>query len=117
MREAIKGAKGLGATGFAIGLAAPPLLATTAIGAALGAGLGKLVHHKAGDKIAELAGETIPLGGAGLIVAYSRSEAETIAPAVTRAVQKGVGETEGRRVKALKGALEDAQQKMSAEAG
>ena len=112
-----KGATGLGGAGFAIGLAAPPLLATTAIGAALGGGVGKLVHHKAADKIAEQAGETIPLGGAGLIVAYSHSEAETVEPAVTRAVQKVVGEAEGRRVKALKGALEDAQQKMSEEAG
>ena len=59
-----RGATGLGGAGFAIGLAAPPLLATTAIGAALGGGVGKLVHHKAADKIAEQAGETIPLGGA-----------------------------------------------------
>ncbi len=99
-----KGAAGLGGAGLAIGLAAPPLLATTAIGAALGAGAGKLLHHKTADKIGEQAGETIPLGGAGLIVAYSRSEAETVEPAVTAAVQKVVGEAEGRRVKALKGA-------------
>jgi arylsulfatase len=114
-RMARKGAKGLGAAGFAIGLAAPPLLATTAIGAALGAGAGKLLHHKAADKIGEQAGETIPLGGAGLIVAYSRSEAEKVEPAVTRAVQKSVGEADGSHVKALKGALADAQQKMSEE--
>ena len=47
---------------LAIGLAAPPLLAATAIGAALGAGTGKLVHHKAADKISEQAGETFRLG-------------------------------------------------------
>ena len=35
-----RGGRGLGAAGLAIGLAAPPLLATTAIGAALGAGAG-----------------------------------------------------------------------------
>ena len=110
-----EGAGGLGAAGLAIGLAAPPLLATTAIGAALGAGAGKLVHHKAAEKIGEQAGETIPLGGAGLIVAYSQSEAEQVEPAVTRAVQKAVGEAEGSHVKALKGALADAQQKMSEE--
>jgi uncharacterized membrane protein len=110
-----KGAMGLGAAGLAIGLAAPPLLATTAIGAALGAGTGKLLHHKTADKIGEQAGETIPLGGAGLIVAYSHSEAEKVEPAVTRAVQKAVGEAEGSHVKALKGALADAQQKMSEE--
>jgi uncharacterized protein YggE len=34
-------------------------------------------------------------------------------PTVTRAIQKVVGEAEGHHVKALKGALEDAQQKMA----
>ena len=110
IREA---AGGLGAVGFAVGLAAPPLLAATAVGAAIGAAGGGLLHHKAGGKIGEQAGETIPLGGAGLIVAYSRSEAEQIEPAVTRAVQKTIGEAEGSHVKALKGALADAQQKMA----
>jgi DNA-binding beta-propeller fold protein YncE len=33
---------------------------------------------------------TIPLGGAGLIVAYQRNQAGTIEPAVTRAIQKVV---------------------------
>ena len=110
-----KGTVGLGGAGLAIGLAAPPLLATTAIGAALGAGAGKLAHHKAGDKIGEQAGETIPLGGAGLIVAYSKSEAEKVEPAVSRAVKKVVGEAEGGHVEALKGALADAQEKMAGE--
>ncbi len=108
-----EGAEGLGAVGFAVGLFAPPLLAATAIGAAMGAGAGALLHHKAADKIGEQAGATIPLGGAGLIVAYSHSEAAKVEPAVTRAVQKAVGEAEGSHVKALKGALADAQQKMA----
>jgi uncharacterized membrane protein len=111
-----EGAAGLGAVGLAVGLAAPPLLLATAIGGALGAGGGELVHHKGAEKIGEQAGETIPIGGAGLIVAYSHSESEKVEPAVTRAVQKSVGEAEGSHVKALKGALADAQQKM-AEAG
>ncbi len=110
IREA---AGGLGAVGFAVGLAAPPLLAATAVGAALGAGTGDLLHHKIAGKLGEQAGETIPLGGAGLIVAYSHSEADKVEPAVTRAVQRTVGEAEGSHVAALKGALADAQQKMA----
>ena len=108
-----EGAEGLGAVGFAVGLFAPPLLAATAIGAVIGAGAGALLHHKTVDKLGEQAGATIPLGGAGLIVAYSHSEAEKVEPAVTRAVQKAIGEAEGSHVKALKGALADAQQKMA----
>jgi len=46
-------------------------------------------------------------------VAYPRSAAEKVEPAVTRAVQKVVGEAEGHHVKALKGALADAQQKLA----
>ena len=108
-----EGAEGLGAAGLAVGLFAPPLLATTAVGAALGAGAGKLLHHKSGEKLAEQAGETIPLGGAGLIVVYSKDDAETVEAAVTRAVSQTIGEAEGRHVQAVKGALADAQQKMA----
>jgi uncharacterized membrane protein len=112
-----EGAEGLGAVGFAVGLVAPPLLATTAIGAALGGAAGGLLHRKTADKLGEEAGKTIPLGGAGLIVAYSDSEAEKVEPAVTRAVEKTIGQAEGNHVQALKGALADAQEKMATNDG
>ena len=102
---------------MAIGLVAPPLLATTAIGAALGAGAGGLLHHKSAEKIQEQAGDTIPLGGAGLIVIYPKSEAEKVESAISRAVKKAKGEAEGRRVQAMKDALAEAQEQMAAEDG
>jgi arylsulfatase len=108
-----EGAEGLGAVGFAVGLFAPPLLAATAVGAAMGAGLGAVLHHQTAEKLGDQAGATIPIGGAGLIVAYSHSEADKVEPAVTRAIQKAIGEAEGRHVQALKGAITDAQQKMA----
>ena len=83
----------------------------------MGAVGGKALHKKIGSGIEKMAEETIPIGGAGLIVAYPHSAAEQVEPAVTRAVQKVVGEAEGHHVKALKGALADAQQKMAAEGG
>ena len=91
-----KGAAGLGAIGFAVGLFAPPLLAATAVGAAIGAGAGKLLHNRTAAKLEEQAGATIPLGGAGLIVAYPHSAAGQVEPAVTRAVSRVVGEAEGQ---------------------
>ena len=112
-----EGAAGLAGVGFVVGLAAPPLLAATAIGAALGAVGGHALHKRTGSKIEEAAGETIPIGGAGLIVAYHRDVAEQVEPAVTRAVKRVVGEAEGNHVKALKGALADAQRKMAEEGG
>jgi uncharacterized membrane protein len=108
-----EGAAGLGAVGFAVGLFAPPLLAATAVGAVIGAGAGKLLHHRTADKLEEQAGETIPIGGAGLIVAFPHSAAPKVVPAVTRPIKKVVGQAEGHHVQALKGALADAQQKMA----
>jgi uncharacterized membrane protein len=108
-----EGAAGLGAVGFAVGLFAPPLLAATAVGAVIGAGAGKLLHHRTVRKLEEQAGATIPLGGAGLILAYPHSAAGKAQPAVTRAVSKAVGEAEGHHVQALKAAIADAQQRMA----
>ena len=112
-----EGAAGLASVGFVVGLFAPPLLAATAVGAALGAVGGKVLHKKTGSKIEESAGETIPIGGAGLIVAYQHEVADTVEPAVTRAIEKVVGQAEGRHVQALKGALADAQKKMAETGG
>lgn len=112
-----EGSGGLAAVGFAVGLFAPPLLAATAIGAGLGAVGGKVLHKRTGSKIEQSAGETIPIGGAGLIVAYRHADATTVEPAVARALEKVVGQAEGHHVKALKGALAEAQKKMAEETG
>jgi arylsulfatase len=110
------GAKALGGVGLVVGLFAPPLLASAAIGAAVGGALGKVASSKVKSKIEEQAAETIPWGGAGVIVAYPRSSAEEVDKSVTRAVKRVVGEAEGHTVKALKAALADAQEKMAAPA-
>jgi arylsulfatase len=108
-----EGAAGLGAVGFVVGLFAPPLLAATAVGALVGAATGKALHHRTEGKLEQQAGATIPLGGAGLIVAYPRSAAGTVEPSVTRALQRAVGEAEGHHVQALKAAIADAQEKLA----
>ena len=106
------GAEVLGGVGLVVGLFAPPLLLATAVGAAVGGGLGELAHHELESKIEQQAGETIPFGGAGLIVAYPRSSAEAVDNAVTRALKKAVGEADGNKVDALKRALAEAQGRM-----
>jgi arylsulfatase len=107
------GAKVLGGAGLVVGLFAPPLLLSTAVGAAAGAALGHHAHSKVKSKIEEQAAETIPWGGAGMIVAYPRSSAEEVDKAVTHALKKVVGEAEGKKVQALKAAMADAQEKLS----
>jgi hypothetical protein len=54
----------------------------------IGAGAGRLLHHRTASNLEKQAGATIPVGGAGLILAYPHSAAGTVQPAVTRAVQK-----------------------------
>jgi arylsulfatase len=105
-----EGVKGMAAVGFIVGLAVPPLLiATTATGAAMGAGVGMLLHRFTAHELKERAGETIPIGGAGLIVAYPKTSADKVTPAVKRAISIATGEAEGHHLKALTGALADAQ--------
>jgi uncharacterized membrane protein len=103
------GAKALGGAGFVVGLFAPPLLLTTVFGAAIGAGLGKVAESKVKSQIEKSAEESIPWGGAGLIVAYPHESAEAIDKAVSHALKKIIGEAEGSKTKALKAALADAQ--------
>jgi arylsulfatase len=112
-----KGAELLGGAGLVVGLFAPPLLVATAAGAVLGGGLGALAHHEVKKKIEQQAFDTIPFGGAGLIVAYPRSSAERVDGAVTRSVKTAVGEADGKKLAALKQALAAAQAEMKQPAG
>ena len=108
-----KGALAFGGAGFVVGLFAPPLLAATAIGAAIGAGVGKTVQRKVIAGIEQQAQDSIPIGGAGLMVAYSPESAPVVEAAVTRAISRVIGEGTGSRSEALKAALANAQGKMS----
>ena len=90
-------------------------LAATAIGAAIGAVGGKALHKKIGSNLEESAGETIPIGGAGLdrrVSALGGGEGRARRDA---RIQKVVGEADGHHVQALKGAIADAQKKMAEE--
>jgi uncharacterized membrane protein len=113
-----EGAEGMATVGFALGLLMPPLLpASTAFGAATGAVIGKLLHNFAAHELKERAGATIPIGGAGLIVAYPKTSAEKVKPAVQRAISVATGEAQGHHLRALKGALADAQHDMASANG
>lgn len=112
-----KGAVKLGGAGFVVGLFAPPLLAATAAGAVIGAGVGKIASRKVKEGIQQQAQDAIPIGGAGLIVAYPPDSAEAIGTAVKRPIKRVIGEGTGSGSKALKAALADAQAKMAAPEG
>jgi arylsulfatase len=107
-----KGAELLGGAGLIVGLFAPPLLIATAAGAAFGGALGALAHHEVKKKIEQQAFDTIPYGGAGLIIAYPHSSADQVDRAVTRSLKKAIGEADGKKLAALKRALANAQAEM-----
>ncbi len=110
------GAKKLGGVGFVVGLFAPPLLAATAVGAVVGAGAGKVAHNKIEASIKEGAQDSIPIGGAALIVAYHPASAAAIEAAVKRAIQRGVGEGTGPHKQALEAAMAAAKAALNAPA-
>jgi uncharacterized membrane protein len=109
-----EGAMALGGAGFIVGLFAPPVLVATAVGAIIGAGVGKITHKKVETALEAQAEQTIPIGGAGLIVVYDHNHAETVEAAVTRAIKKVTGEATDSHLKAVKAALADASAKMAA---
>jgi hypothetical protein len=112
VREA---AQGLGTIGFLSGLVVfPLLLPATGFGVALGGVLGEALHLLTETKVKGQAATMIPLGCAALILAYPRSSAHAVEPAVTRAVSKVTGEAQGHHVQALRGALSSAQHEMAA---
>ncbi len=108
------GAKKLGGVGLVVGLFAPPLLAATAVGVVVGAGVGKVAHRKIEAGIKEGAQDAIPIGGAGLIVAYHPASGAAVEAAVTRAIKRGAGEATGSHKTALKEAMAAAQAKLNA---
>jgi arylsulfatase len=104
------GAKKLGGVGLVVGLFAPPLLAATAVGALVGAGVGKVAHKKIEAGIKEGAQDAIPIGGAALIAAYHPPSSAAVDAAVTRAIKRADGEATGPHKVALKAAMADARQ-------
>lgn len=110
-----EGAEALAAVGFISGLVAFPLVpVTTGLGAAMGGLLGEALHLVTENRLRAHGAEMIPLGCAALILAYPRSSAQAVEPAVTRAVTRVTGEAQGHHLQALKGALTDARQHMPA---
>jgi arylsulfatase len=110
-----EGAVAFGGAGFVVGLFAPPLLVATAVGAVVGAGVGRIAQRKVESGTEKQAQETIPIGGAGLIVVYEHKHADVIEAAVKRAIKKVVGEATDSHIKAVKAALADASEKMAAD--
>jgi uncharacterized membrane protein len=103
-----KGAKAVGGVGLVLGLFAPPLLATTVGGAAVGAVAGKFAQHRISTGIGDKMDDSLPPGSAGIIAVYDRGHAEDMDTALANAVRKSTAQIEKARAKELKAGLEEA---------
>ena len=65
-----KGAGWGGGVGVAVGLFAPPMLASVAVGAVAGGVVGKFVDHRLENEIHDKIGENLPPGSAGIIAVF-----------------------------------------------
>jgi uncharacterized membrane protein len=104
-----KGAKLGGGVGLVVGLLAPPLLATTAVGAAAGAVLGKFAKHRVESGIGEKMDAALPPSSGGVIAIYDSDGAAAVDAALVNAVKKSVAQIDGLSAKELKAGLAEAQ--------
>ncbi len=103
-----KGVEWGGAVGVLVGLAAPPLLATTALGAVAGGLVGKFVDHRVETELHDKIGENLPPGSAGIIALFSEDERLAVEQALPGALAKSIVQSEKTGVSALKESLAEA---------
>ncbi len=106
------GRKGLGwggGVGLLVGLFAPPLLASVAVGAAAGGVVGKFADHKLKTGLHDKIGEALPPGSAGIIAAFPEEHRLVIEQALPGAAALSLVHSDKKGLlRGLKGSLEEA---------
>jgi arylsulfatase len=103
-----KGVEWGGGVGFLVGLAAPPLLATTAAGAVVGGLVGKFVNHRVESQMHDKIGENLPPGTAGIIALFEDAERLAVERALPGALAKSIVPSDKKGIKALQDGLAEA---------
>ncbi|MCU0504347.1 MAG: arylsulfatase [Chloroflexi bacterium] len=102
------GAKWGGGVGFLAGLAAPPLLAATVVGAAAGGVLGKVAGHKLETGLHDKLGEALKPGTAAVIAMFDADQRLAVEQALAGSPAKSVVETDRHGTSALTASLAEA---------
>jgi arylsulfatase A-like enzyme/uncharacterized membrane protein len=102
------GAKWGGGVGFLVGLAAPPLLAATVVGAAAGAVAGRLASHKLETGLHDTLGEALKPGTAAIIAMFDADQRLAVERLLPGSPAKSVVETDKKGTGALKDSLAEA---------
>jgi len=103
-----KGLKAGAGVGLVIGLFAPPLLAATVVGAAVGGLAGKFARHRVQSGIGDKLDDALPPGSAGIIAIYEPGGADTVASALANAIRTSTAQIDKASAKELKAGLEEA---------
>jgi arylsulfatase len=103
-----KGVKAGAGVGLVIGLFAPPLLAATVVGGAVGGLAGKFARHRMKAGIGEKLDDALPAGSAGIIAIYEHDGAETVAGALANAIRTSTAQIDKASAKELKDGLKEA---------
>jgi len=103
-----KGLKVGGGVGLVVGLFAPPLLAATAVGAALGGLTGKFARKRIEAGIGEKMDASLPPGSAGIVAIYDHEHAELVDATLKNAIRKSTAQIDKASAKELKAGLEEA---------
>ena len=115
-RATTVGRKGLGwggGVGLAVGLFAPPLLASAAVGAVAGGVIGKFVDHRVEQDIHDKIGENLPPGSAGIIAVFDDEQRLGVEQALAGALLRSVVQGDKQGTGALKESLAEAMGKFS----
>ena len=103
-----KGVEWGGSVGVLVGLAAPPLLATTAAGAVAGGLVGKFVDKRMETQLHDQIGENLPPGTGGIIAVFDDSERLAVEQLLPNALAKSIVQTDKKGMRALKDGLAEA---------
>ncbi len=103
-----KGAMAGAGVGLVVGLFAPPLLAATVVGGAVGALAGKFARHRVQAGIGEKMDDALPSGSAGIIAIYEHDGADAVAGALTNAIRTSTAQIDKASTEELKAGLEEA---------
>ena len=103
-----KGVEWGGAVGVLVGLAAPPLLAATAAGAAAGGRIGQFVDPRVETEMHDKIGQNLPPGTAGIITMFEEEQRLAVEQALSGSPAKAIAQTDKKGTKALKDGLAEA---------
>ena len=110
------GRKGMawgGGVGLAVGLFAPPMLASVAVGAVAGRVLGRFTKNRVGKELHEKIGENLPPGSAGIIAIFDDEQRLGVEQALAGAQLRSVVQGDKEGMGALKESLGEAMGKFS----